>query len=76
MKSKKVITFQVFPDTAHPAELEQHQLHNQLDGKFPYLGAHGRLTDDTHDKNWIPLIGINKPSNCKAEKKTFQATKK
>ena len=32
-------------------------------------GAHGRLTYDIHDKHWIPHIGINDPSNCKADTK-------
>ena len=32
---------------------------------FPSV-AHGRLTYDLHDKNWIPNTGINNPSNCKA----------
>ena len=32
-------------------------------------GAHGRLTYDLHDKNWIPHIGINNLSNCKANTK-------
>ena len=37
--------------------------------KYPYNGAHGRLTYDIHDKHWIPHIGINDPSNCKADTK-------
>ena len=51
------MNFQVFPDVAHQAELEK------LDR------AHGRLTYDLHDKNWIPHIGINNPSSCKADTK-------
>ena len=61
--------FQVFPDLAHQAELEKHQGHIRLDTKFPFYGAHGRLTHDLHDKNWIPHIGIINPSNCKADTK-------
>ena len=41
----------------------------RLDTKFPFHGAHGRLTFDLHDKNWIPHTGINNPSNCKADTK-------
>ena len=37
--------------------------------KFPYHGAHGRLSYDLHDKNWKLHIGIKNPSNCKAETK-------
>ena len=37
----------------------------KLDYKFSYEGANGSLTYDLHDKNWIPFIEINKPSNCK-----------
>ena len=41
----------------------------KLDKKYPYNGAHGRLTYDIHDKHWIPHIGIDNPSNCKADTK-------
>ena len=45
----------------------------KLDDKYPLHGAHGRLTYDIHDKNWIPHIGINTTSNCKADtKKGYQ----
>ena len=39
-----------------------------------YHGAHGRLTYDLHDKNWLLHIGINKPSNVQAntKKKRYQ----
>ena len=37
--------------------------------KHPFHGAHGRLTYDLHDKNWMPHIGINNPSNCKVDTK-------
>ena len=68
-KNRIFVTFQVFPDSAHQAELEKYQGHIRLDNKLPFHGAHGRLTYDLHDKNWIPHIGINKPSNCKADTK-------
>ena len=68
-KNRKQSNFQVFPDSAHQAELEKYQRHIRLDKKFPFHGAHGRLTYDLHDKNWIPHIGINNPSYCKAETK-------
>ena len=61
--------FRVFPESAHPAELERYQGHIKLDDKYPFHGAHGRLTYDLHDKKWIPHIGINNPSNCKADTK-------
>ena len=53
----------------HQAELERYQGHIKLDEKYPYNGAHGRLTYDIHDKHWIPHIGINNPSNYKADTK-------
>ena len=57
-KNRKLVNFQVFPDSAHQAELEKYQGHIRLDNKFPFLGAHGRLTYDLRDKNWIPHIEI------------------
>ena len=67
--NRKLVNFQVFPDLAHQAELEKHQGHIRLDKNFPFHGTHGRLTCDLHDKQWIPHIGINDPSNCKADTK-------
>ena len=67
--NRKLVNFQVFPDVAHQAELEKHQGHIRLDTKFPFRGAHGRLSNYLHDKHWIPHIGINNPSNCKADTK-------
>ena len=66
---RKLVYFQVFADSVHQAELERYQRHIKLDEKYPYNGAHGRLTYDIHDKHWIPHIGINNPSNCKADTK-------
>ena len=66
---RKIVNFQVFADSVHQAELERYQGHIKLDEKYPYNGAHGRLTYDIHDKHWIPHIGINDPSNCKADTK-------
>ena len=51
-----LVNFQVFSDSAHQAELERYQGHIKLDDNFPCHGAHGRLTYDLHDKNWIPHI--------------------
>ena len=42
----------------------------RLDTKFPIHGAHGRLTYDLDDKHWIPHLGMNNPSNCKADTKS------
>ena len=67
--NKKLANFQVFPDLEHHAELEKHQGHIRLDRNFPFDGTHGRLTYDLHDKHWIPHIGINDPSRCKADTK-------
>ena len=64
--NKKLVKFQVFPDLEHQAVLEKHPGHIRLDTNFPF---HGRLTYDLHDKHWIPHIGINDPSNCKADTK-------
>ena len=66
---RKIVNFQFFADSAHQAQLERYQGHIKLDKKYPYNGAHGRLTYDIHDKHWIPHIGINDPSNCKADTK-------
>ena len=66
---RKLVYFQVFADSVHQAELERYQGHIKLDEKYPYNGAHGRLTYDIYDKHWVPHIGINKPSNCKADTK-------
>ena len=49
-KKRKLENFQIFPDSAHQAELEKYQVHLRLDNKFPIHGAHGRLTYDLHDK--------------------------
>ena len=64
---KKIVNFQVFADSVHQAELERYQGHIKVDERYPYNGAHGRLTYETHEKHWIPQIGINNPSNCKAD---------
>ena len=66
---RKLVNFQVLPDLAHQAELEKHQGLIRQDKNFPFHGTHGRLTYDLHDKQWIPQIGINDPSNCKADTK-------
>ena len=65
----KLVKFQFFQDSAHQAELERYQGHIRLDKKYPYNGARGRYTYDLHDNYWIPHIGINNPSNCKADTK-------
>ena len=67
--NRKIVNFHVFADSVHQAELERYQGHIKLDEKNPYNGAHGRLTYDIHDKHWISHIGINHPSNCKADTK-------
>ena len=66
---RKVVNFQVFADSVHQAELERYQGPIKLDKKYPYNGSHGRLTYDIHNKHWIPHIGMNDPSNCKADTK-------
>ena len=65
----KKVNFQVFADSVHRAQLERYQGHIKLDEKYPYNGAHGRLTYEIHDKHWIPHNRINDPSNCKADTK-------
>ena len=65
--NRKLVNFQVFLDLAHQAELEKHQGHIRLDTKVPE--ARGRLTYDLHDKIWIARLGINNPSNFKADAK-------
>ena len=60
--NRKSVSFQVFPDSAHQAELERYQGHIKLDDKFPFHGAHGILSYNFHDKNWIPTKHRNKQS--------------
>ena len=67
--NRKLVNFQVFSDLAHQAELEKHQGHIRLDRNFSFHGTHGRLAYDINDYYWIPYIGINNPSNCKADTK-------
>ena len=67
VSNRRIVNFQVFADSVHQAELERYQGHIKIDEK--YNGAHGRLIYDIHDKHWIPHIGINNPTNCKADKK-------
>ena len=66
---RQIVHFHVFSDSVHQAELERYQGHIKLDDKYPFNGAHGRLTYDPDDKHWIPHIRINDPSNCKADTK-------
>ena len=66
---RKIVNFQVFADSVHQAELERYQEQIKLDERYPYNGAHGRLTYDIHDKHWMSHIGINIPSNSKADTK-------
>ena len=58
--TRNLVNFQIFPDSAHQAQLERYQGHIKLDDKFPFHGAHGRLNYDLHYKNWVPHIGIKK----------------
>ena len=67
--NQNLVKFQVFPDSARQAELDRYQGHIKLDDKYPFHGAHGQLTYNLHDKNWIPHIGINNPSNYEADTK-------
>ena len=69
------MNFQVFPDSAHQAELERYLGHIKLDDKYPLHSAYGRFIYDLHDKKWLPNIGINNPSNCKADTKTSDIKK-
>ena len=64
---RKIVNFQIFADPVHQAEHERYQGYVQLDEKYPYNGAHGRLIYDVHDKHWISHNEINNPSNCKAD---------
>ena len=65
--NRKIVNFQVFADSVHQAEIERYQGHIKLDERYPYNGAHGRITYDIHDKHRIPHIGLNCRSNCKAD---------
>ena len=71
-----MIIFQVFPVSAYQAELERYRGHIKLDITYPFHGADGRLIYDLHDKNWIPLFGINTPSDCKADTKNIGCQEK
>ena len=63
-------SFHVFLDSAHQAEIERYQGPIKPDDKYPFHGAHGRLTYDLYDKNWISHIEMNNPSKCKADTKS------
>ena len=67
--NRKLVNFQVFQTQHIKPNLKKHQGHIRLDTKFPFHGAHGRLTYDLHAENSMPHIGINNPSNCKANTK-------
>ena len=54
----------------HQANFERYQGHLKLDDQNPFHGAHGRLTYDLHEEKMIKHIGINYPSNCKADTKS------
>ena len=56
--NRKLVNFQLFPESAHQSKLERYLGHKKLDEKYPFHGAHGRLTYDLHNKSWIPDIGI------------------
>ena len=60
-KNQKLVNFQVFPDSAHQAELERYQGQMKLDDKYQIHGS--------HDKNWIPHIKKNNHSDCKIDTK-------
>ena len=64
-----------FPDSAHQAQLEQHQGHIQLDENFPDHGAYGNLTYDIPDNYMMSHIGINDPKNQKANQKNENVKK-
>ena len=38
--NQKLVIFQVFPVSAHQAELERYRGHIKLDDKYPFQGAH------------------------------------
>ena len=71
-----MIIFQVFPVSAHQAELERYRVYIKLDITYPFHGADGQLIYDLHDKNWIPLFGINTPSYRKADTKNKRCQEK
>ena len=62
---RQIVNFRVFSDSVHQAELERYQGHIKLDKKYPFNGAHERLTYDTKDKHWIPHIGKIIPQTVK-----------
>ena len=70
-----MVNFQFFPDSAHQAELERYQGHTKLDDKYPYHGAHGRLTYDSHDKTGYHTSESIIPRTVKLTQKT-KTTKK
>ena len=41
--NRKIVSFQVFTDSVHQAELEIYQVHIKLDERYPYNGTHGRI---------------------------------
>ena len=55
-ESRKIVKFWVFPVSAHQQQLEHHHGHIQLDDKFPYHGAHGRLACDYMINIGYPIL--------------------
>ena len=49
--NRKLVSFQVFTDSVHQAELERYQGHIKLDERYPYNGTLGRLSYDLNDKH-------------------------
>ena len=67
-----MVNFPVFPDSVHQAEFQRYQGHIKLNDIYQFHDAHGRLTYNLYDKNWIPHIRINTPSNRKADTKKIK----
>ena len=68
-KNCKLVKFLVFPVSAHQAQLEHHKGHIQLDRKFPYHGAHGRLTYDQLKKLcYLMLESVTRPTAKQTQK--------
>ena len=58
--NRKLLSYQVFTDSAHPVQLKKYQGQFRLDDKFPYHGAHGRLC---YRRSLVHTEGYTLPRN-------------
>ena len=65
------LSFHMFSDFNHQRQLEHNQGHIELEGKYPYHGAHGRLGFDHHVEKLIWFNGITKSLRNQSQLQIF-----